>query len=279
MKIFSVLKNRYFLLIRYLYNYLDFIYLIFRNLFLSKNNKDLPFTIGITTFLDRYDNCLKPLVKKLVLLFPENQIIITANGHVKKNEQEKYLKKIQHFTSRYSNVLLKSYNEPMGLSYLWNVIISESSNDKILILNDDVVVLSKFRNWLKENKLVEKQISTINFSWSHYLISKNIFNTIGPFDEGLLEIGGEDDDYSARLALKKIKLSNINTNTIYPRLKLIRKRLAVNSYGKNMNNEVNGYSSYNSRYLISKWEMSNEYFDGSFEVENRAFRYWKLKER
>ena len=240
-------------------------------------NKNNDLVIGITTFMDRYDNCLKPLVEKLAVLFPNIQIIIVANGHVKQHENLEYLIKIKLFCDKFKNVELISYKEPMGLSFIWNRIIKQANAKKVLLLNDDVNVKRSFPKWISKSEILEMEISTINNSWSHFVISKDIVKKVGTFDEGLLEIGGEDDDYSARLVMNKIELINLNTNTIKAKLKLKHKRLAVNSYGKNMNEEKHGYSSYNTEYLEKKWKMSNVDFEGSIEVPNRMMRYWKLR--
>lgn len=99
---------------------------------------DNVFTIGITTFMDRFDNCLKPLVKRIAVLFPECQIIVVANGHVKQNEQEEYLDLISQYCSQFVNVELFTYRKPKGLSYIWNRIVEYSNHEKVLLLNDDL---------------------------------------------------------------------------------------------------------------------------------------------
>jgi hypothetical protein len=256
--------------------YEDLFWLFFKHFIKpEKDIRNLDITIGITTFLDRYDNCLKPLLKKISVLFPASQIIVAANGHVKQKEQKAYLTKISDFCKGFNNVILIKYSEPKGLSYIWNQIILQSKHLRVLMLNDDLTVSVKFTRMIENSDILDKDIVTINGSWSHFLISKAVFEKVGPFDEGLLEIGGEDDDYSARLAMKNIPLLNYNSNTIAAKLK--NKRLKVNSYGRDMNEENHGYSTYNDHYLAEKWEMANEPFDGAIEVPNRLMRYWKLR--
>ena len=253
-------------------------WLFFTSLILkNKKKQSLSITIGITTFMDRYHNSLKPLLKKIVVLFPNDEIIIVANGHVKKGDHLKYLEELEAFCKNFHNVKLIKYIEPKGLSYIWNRIIDASINEKTLLLNDDLDVSINFYKSFLKMGIINEEIATINKSWSHFIISKKIFRKIGYFDEGLLEIGGEDDDYLARLAIDKIKLSNYKTNTIRPKLILEKKRLILNSYGKNMNKEIHGYSNYNTHYLEEKWQMSNDYFEGAIDVPNRTMRFWKLK--
>lgn len=234
-------------------------------------------TFGITTFMDRYDNCLKPLLSKLVNMAPNCQIVVAANGHVKKQQQQAYLKHITELCNRFDNVQLISYVDPQGLSHLWNQIISNANYEKILLINDDVKIKSSFMSFIIRSGILDQHFATINMSWSHFLISKQIIKRAGWFDEGLKEIGGEDDDYLARLAMESILVPDYLTNTITGKLKRNKKMLFVNSYGKNMRTERNGYSTYNSEYLENKWYMSQNYFDGAIEVPNRIVRYWKLK--
>lgn len=240
----------------------------------SKNE----FTIGISTFMDRYKTCLKPLLKKVSVLFPRCQIIIIANGHVKGNQQIIYLNKIEKFCKEFSNVKLISFHKPRGLSYLWNQIIENSEYNKILILNDDIKIKMNFPKFVYSSGILRFKITTINRSWSHYFITKEIVDSIGWFDEGLQEIGGEDDDYAARLAMNNIIIENLNTKTISSRLSGRSKRLKINTFGKDMSKETGGYSSLNTEYLRMKWKTSMEYFEGAIKVPNRNFKYWKLNE-
>jgi len=227
--------------------------------------------------MDRYETCLLPLLKKLIYLFPKNEIIIIANGHVKLKEQKKYLARMETLCKPFSNVKLFLHSRPKGLSTIWNQIIKASSNNKILILNDDVNLKHSFCSFLANAVKQDVGFAEINSSWSHFIISKSVFSKVGDFDESFIEIGGEDDDYSARLALHKIKVFNFRTTTIAGKLKPKLKKLTVNSYGKNMHKEQGGYSTCNTEYLSKKWIFKNDYFKGAIEVPNRSIKYWKLK--
>lgn len=236
-------------------------------------------TIGITTFMDRYENCLKPLLLKLVILAPNCQIIVAANGHVKKQGQLEYLKNIAELCNQFENVQLISYVDPQGLSHLWNQIIRKSEYEKVVLLNDDIKIKACFMSFIIRSGILTQQIATINMSWSHFSISKQIIKRVGWFDEGLKEIGGEDDDYSARLAMNNISLLDYKTDSIGSKLRDGQKKLKVNSYGKDMRLEKAGYSSFNTEYLEKKWETNAEYFEGAFEVPNRIIRFWKLRDQ
>lgn len=236
-------------------------------------------SIGITTFMDRYNTCLRPLVNKLSILFPNDQIVVIANGHVKGEKQKKYLSRISRYCMRYPNVELISYLEAKGLSHLWNIIMERTKSKRVLILNDDIRIKASLSGFLERSGILKNDIATINSSWSQFIISKDLYERIGLFDEGLKEIGGEDDDYAARLAIKGINIANYVTRTIAAKLRRKNKLMTCNSYGKNMLLEAYGYSNVNSEYLFEKWETSMEYFSGAIMVPNRKWRYWKLREK
>lgn len=233
-----------------------------------QSNIDLPFTIGITTFLDRYNLFFKTLLKQITILFPGVKIIVAVNGHVNRKKQITYLKNIKKFCKKFENVFLISFIDPQGLSRLWNLIIENSPTDKVLLLNDDLYMYPTFQKDFVCSGILQEEIATINSIWSHFLISKSIIEKIGKFDEGLVEIGGEDDDYLARLAIsgiypKDFKIKSINN---------FSHKLKINSYGKDMTTSKT-HSEVNTKYLYNKWIISDKYFDES--VYSRGL-YWKL---
>ena len=215
----------------------------------------------------------------MAFLFPECQIIVVANGNVLKEKQQIYLSEIRKFCSLFSNVELIEHSVPMGLSHLWNQIMFKSANRKVLMLNDDLKIRMDFRAFIVKGGILNESISTINSSWSHFLISMDIYNLAGRFDEELKEVGGEDDDYMARLAMLSIEPGNYRTDTIASRGKKRGRAVGINSYGKDMSKEEGGYSTLNVNYLNGKWKISDEYFDGAVEIRRRKNRYWKLREQ
>ena len=233
-------------------------------------------TLGIITFKDRYDSCLKELLQKMVILFPHDQIIVIANGHYRKKEQEAYIRKLNDFCGRYSNVMVESYVDPVGLSFLWNNVIRKAVSDQIFIFNDDIKLKYGFRKFILRKELMEAPVTIINRSMSHFKISAKVPEQVGFFDEGFREIGGEDDDYLARLAIAGIEVKNITTGTIAKRKLRIPKN-TLNSYGKDMSEQRGGYSTVDTEYLESKWIMSDTYFEGSVYVPDRIPKFWKLK--
>jgi len=236
------------------------------------------FVIGVTTFLNRFETSFKPLVRKLVILFPETPVIVAANGSTQRDEQLEYLSKLREFCSCFSNIILIAYEEPRGLSHLWNRIMKEAGDYSVLMLNDDLRVKTGFSKFIYSSGISSSGIATINSSWSHFMISRKIYDMTGEFDEGLIEVGGEDDDYLARLAINGLRPADFRTGAIARKRKRTKAGAEINSYGKDMSGEEGGYSSFNVRYLRNKWEISDEYFPGAVEIPRRRNRFWKLKD-
>jgi hypothetical protein len=62
------------------------------------------------------------------------------------------------------------------------------------------------------------------------MISKTVVSETGWFDENFCEIGGEDDDYLARLAMNGIRPGDFKTDTIARSEKKNRRNPKINSY-------------------------------------------------
>lgn len=237
----------------------------------------LDLSIGITTYKDRFDSCLRPLISKLSILFPNEQIIVIANGHYLTDEQRKFTGEFDAFCAGFSNVESEGYEDPRGLSFLWNRVIHRATSENILILNDDIMIKAGFRSFVEKSGIVRAPVATINSSWSHFKISRSVIEMVGLFDEGFREIGGEDDDYLARMAMAGLKAQDLATGMLSSRSKKRMNAPRLNSYGRDMSKEAGGYSTLNTEYLLSKWETSDEYFEGAVEVAGRKRRYWKLR--
>ena len=241
-------------------------------------SRPLGITIGITTYKDRFEGCLKPLLPKVCALFPKDQVIVIANGHYLKGEQSDYISRFNEFCGRFGNVVSEAYTEPRGLSSLWNRIIEKADHPAVLILNDDIMIRPGFRRVVRGMLAGSDPVVTVNSSWSHFLITSEAVAKVGLFDEGFREIGGEDDDYLARMAIAGVIAGNVVSGCISGRSKRRMKVSGLNSYGRDMSKEAGGYSTLNSEYLLGKWETSGTYSEGAAEVPGRRIRYWKLRD-
>lgn len=261
---FRKIKNRFYWLVQNI----KFYFLIKINN-KSQNKLSSDYSIGVTTFMDRYDSYFTGLLTRLSYLFPDKQILVAVNGHVKKEAQKQYLEKIKDFILQFGNVFLITYNQPKGLSKLWNELVKKMDSSKILMLNDDLKISTTFRYDLEDSGLLHEKIAVINKSWAHFFISKEVIELVGWFDENLLEIGGEDDDYLARLATHNIYPNSFEIRSI----KNYSAKLTSNSFGKDMTGEY-PYSLLNTKYLFNKWHITDHPSKGA--VFSRG-KYWQLK--
>jgi len=149
-------------------------------------------TIGITTFEHRYETYFKPLLRQIKQFDPHIEVIVAINGEHKQDFSNKYREDILDFISDSPNTYPIMFPTFRGLSKLWNSIIIHSSNDHILLLNDDVTIMgSQFIEAVKRLCTYNTSIE-INGSWSHVLLNKKEVMEVGYFDERLLGIGQEE---------------------------------------------------------------------------------------
>lgn len=262
--------------IRKLWNIIMWLYykivwiLLHRKIFKIKKTNSLEnYSIGITTFLMRYEDFFIPLIKNLLFLYPNQEIIIAINGHYQEDKQLEYLKKINNFLAGYSNIIIIEHVSPQPLSKMWNEIIKKSTNESILLLNDDLNISPYFKGEI--DSILFSEFIMLNNSFSHFIINKSLIKNIGWFDENFKEIGGEDDDYLIRL-----KIFNIEPQIVKIRgVRNGKNKPSINSYGKKSKKQNSGYSNINTSYLMKKWEMSETYKEGFVLVRRK---YWKLRQ-
>jgi hypothetical protein len=160
----------------------------------------LNLTIGIVTYLGRFESYFKPLVRSLHHLFPDYDKVAFLNGHHETARQIRYLKEATAFLNGYPSFRYLTSLAHQPLARAWNRLIMLACHEKVLLLNDDVFLAPEFRHNL-ENLKSWPEIFTLNGSFSHFLIHKNVIRQIGWFDERFQGIGYEDADYICRLAM------------------------------------------------------------------------------
>lgn len=205
-------------------------------------------SIGIVTYLGRYESYFKPLIRKVHFLFPDYDINVFINGHYDAVKQIRYLKDVTIFLRRYPHIRYVTNLEHQPLARGWNWLFLMSKWDKVLILNDDVYFNLEFRHNLESLKHIP-DVCTLNGSWSHFIISKDIILKVGWFDERFLGVGHEDYDYICRLAfagipLKDIKIHGLH-NYVAPQREAGWANFSTLVHGK--------YAQYNWEFFMKKW--------------------------
>lgn len=181
----------------------------------KQTNLSKSLQIAITTYVDRYDLFFKPLYYSLCKLFPDVTIKVAVNGFHDQDIQKTYLERFYNELcankSGPSSFIL--HDKAVGLTRLWNELLSQASRETTLMLNDDLRVYPWLRVWL-ENKSYHENLTLINASWSHFFISRHVIDRVGWFDEDFHGIGFEDMDYTARCAIRNVSIDNLRCQHI-----------------------------------------------------------------
>ncbi|MFM9046454.1 MAG: hypothetical protein ACKOOH_02120, partial [Cyanobium sp.] len=110
---------------------------------------DQDFAIGITTYIERYDNYFKPLYRSLSRYFPEVKITVSVNGHPNTKDQQNYLLRLQKelcsTAPAHHRFILR--DQAAGLTTMWNEMLDLSLPLPVLILNDDLRIFPWMRRW------------------------------------------------------------------------------------------------------------------------------------
>jgi len=207
------------------------------------------YSIGVVTYVARYEKYFIPLIKQLTSIFPDKEIICAINGHPDNSLQIEYLKNVTAFLKQFPNVKYITHEIHQPIARCWNWLALMSFSPAILILNDDIKVNLLFRKDFEKIFTENQDFFVINSSWSHFLISKNIIKEIGWFEERLLGSGDEDGDYIARMAIKDREVTNKLCRGI---INYVAEQ--KNAGWKNISGVGHGkYSDINKEFMIKKW--------------------------
>lgn len=211
---------------------------------------DLKYSIGITTFDKRFEKYFIPLLKQIKFEKPDIEIIVSINGNYKNCFNQNYRKDILNCLSNYDNVFPVFFTEFRALAKMWNTILIHSSNQYILLLNDDISIDRNFwSNFEKAIVYKNNKCFTINKSWSHIFLNRDEINQTGWFDERLLGIGEEDGDMAWRYEMHyQNKLDNIFLKGIFNHVEMNDCEQEFTKHGNS-----NKYSAFNREFILKKY--------------------------
>lgn len=216
------------------------------------------YSIGVVTYIRRFEQYFVPLVGRLEAIFPGVEKNFVLNGFYNKQEQQAYLVKAQEFLSKYSPHSVVAYESHHGLSHCWNQLIINSTTEKVLIMNDDVVINKLFKLCL-DLQVGDRAVATINGSWSHFIMSKAVIKKIGWFDERFVGVGQEDGDYALRIALAEGKSvmpnSHVNNIFCFGLKNLVAKNPDPGWKNFSATINQNKYAAVNAEVFKKKWDM------------------------
>jgi hypothetical protein len=159
----------------------------------------LEYSIVITTFDKRFEECLIPLINAIKSQRPLIEVIVMVNGRANDHFNEAYRENLLQFISKQNNCFPNIFTNFQSLAKMWNRGILSASNDHVLVLNDDITIQEERGHGFFDalETLLEQQDGTfkLNGSFSHFMITKSDLIQTGFFDERLLGIGEEDGDF------------------------------------------------------------------------------------
>lgn len=180
----------------------------------------MKYSIVITTFDKRFDEFLVPLIRSIKQERNEVEIIVTANGSARAPFNEKYRAALLSFLASQHNCFPIIFPNFQSLAKMWNRGMLTASQDRVLVLNDDLHIPAENDGgfFAKFEGVLQRQPGTfkINGSFSHYVIDKSELIDVGFFDERLLGLGEEDGDFFWRFHEKfgreipSVELPNID---------------------------------------------------------------------
>lgn len=211
---------------------------------------DQDFAIGITTYIERYEQFFKPLYRSLSRYFPEVKITVSVNGHRDTEAQQRYLTQLQRelcsTAPAHHRFVLR--DKAAGLTTMWNEILDINLPLPVLILNDDLRIFPWMRRWAESFDWRSAQLTLLNSTWSHFVISPAVIDRLGAFDPGFKGIGFEDMDYTARAGLAGLPIGNVLCSYI------AHQNHQPDSPSYDSDRVWGKYTSENEVYFYSKWQ-------------------------
>ncbi len=209
------------------------------------------YSIAITSFDKRFQQYLVPLIEDIKKARPNIEIILNINGPHDDQFNENYRKEVLLFAAKQDRCFPSIYTSFQSLAKMWNRAILRSTNEHILVLNDDLRInldssspcfFTDLEDQLKAKANLEFKI---NNSFSHFFISKKLLIEVGFFDERLLGVGEEDGDFAWRY--KEIFGKEFPSLEVH-NIKNIEAQLVDGSYKKG----IGKYSLFNREFITEK---------------------------
>ena len=155
----------------------------------------------------------------------------------------------QDIPNTYRNTYIYNKENNLGVAGSWNYLIEKGISNGyhfFLILNDDIILKKdedSIYNIILEHGSDKFIRSEELYNWSAFILSKNIYLSVGRFDVGFERCYFEDNDYEYRMKLENVSIiysKELNAE-VYRNSMTIQKEPHLNNFNNNMN------------YYISKW--------------------------
>lgn len=147
------------------------------------------------------------------------------------------------------NTWIWQSKQNLGVAGSWNYLINKAIiNDfkYFLILNDDVILQKKeheIRDILKKATNEHFYLCRPYYNWSSFILTRNVYEKVGAFDEGFKKAYFEDNDYMYRMKLAGVPIKYVDE---------LNPDVYLNSQTIEKNPLLGGYID-NKEYFIQKW--------------------------
>ena len=169
-------------------------------------------------------------------LMPEVTKLILDNGH-------------QDIPCIDDNTWIWESKENLGVAASWNYLIGKAIvNDfkYFLILNDDVILQkdeAQIRQILSKGTPEHFYLCRPFYNWSSFILTKKVYEKVGPFDENFKKAYFEDNDYMYRMRLAGVPIKYVDE---------LNPDVYLNSQTLEKEPTLSGYVE-NREYFLQKW--------------------------
>ena len=147
------------------------------------------------------------------------------------------------------NTWIWQSTQNLGVAASWNYLIAKAIiNDfkYFLILNDDVILQkdeAQIRQILSKGTSEHFYLCRPFYNWSSFILTKKVYEKVGPFDENFKKAYFEDNDYMYRMRLAGVPIKYVDE---------LNPDIYLNSQTIEKNPLLGGYIE-NKEYFLQKW--------------------------
>ena len=147
------------------------------------------------------------------------------------------------------NTWIWQSTQNLGVAASWNYLIGKAIiNDfkYFLILNDDVILQkdeAQIRQILSKATPEHFYLCRPFYNWSSFILTKKVYEKVGPFDENFKKAYFEDNDYMYRMRLAGVPIKYVDE---------LNPDIYLNSQTIEKNPLLGGYVE-NREYFLQKW--------------------------
>lgn len=161
--------------------------------------------IVVTTFEKRFFSSALPLIQQLRDAGIEYPIIVVINGNLDGNHNQDLRRKFISELTKFNNLGVVTNFQFSGISRHWNLGIQLLGTESVACFSDDLVVSRHFKNELESVFDAVKVAGLVTIEgFAAFVITRNLIDEIGWFDERFQGFGEEDGDYVWRY-IKRFK--------------------------------------------------------------------------